>query len=129
MTSGRGMSGAVHTNASILTINARSSTIKFALFQVGQPLARVSSGKIERIGLGDGVMTVTDHSNGRAERVTVQCPDHAVLVNTALNLLKAGGQRCIAKAAKRAERVGAVPSSANRAQPPTGPPAHSCLRL
>jgi acetate kinase len=54
MTSARGMSSAVHTNASILTVNAGSSTIKFALFQVGQPLARVLSGKIERIGLGMG---------------------------------------------------------------------------
>ncbi|HEV8243937.1 MAG TPA: acetate/propionate family kinase [Nitrospirales bacterium] len=88
MTSASGMSSAVHTNASIFTVNAGSSTIKFALFQVGQPLARVSSGKIERIGLGDGVMTVTDHSSGRTERLTVQCPDHAACVEPLVGLLE-----------------------------------------
>jgi acetate kinase len=38
-------------NQSILTINGGSSSIKFALYQVGEPLKRGLSGKVDRIGL------------------------------------------------------------------------------
>src|SRR5271154_6277637 len=37
--------------SSILTINGGSSSIKFALYQVGEPLKRMLYGKIDRIGL------------------------------------------------------------------------------
>jgi acetate kinase len=39
------------TAASILTINGGSSSIKFALFQVGKPLKRGLYGNLNRIGL------------------------------------------------------------------------------
>jgi acetate kinase len=39
---------------SILTINAGSSSIKFALFEQGAALRRLDKGSIERIGLADG---------------------------------------------------------------------------
>jgi acetate kinase len=38
----------------ILTINAGSSSIKFALFEAGAALRRIDKGSIERIGLSDG---------------------------------------------------------------------------
>jgi len=38
-------------NACILTVNGGSSSIKFALFETHEPLQRVLSGSIERIGL------------------------------------------------------------------------------
>ena len=37
----------------ILTINSGSSSIKFALYQIGEPLVRMLHGKIDRIGLPD----------------------------------------------------------------------------
>jgi len=39
---------------SLLTINAGSSSIKFALFEAGAALRRLDKGSIERIGLADG---------------------------------------------------------------------------
>ena len=41
------------THANILTINGGSSSIKFALYQVGEPLKRGLYGKVDRIGLSD----------------------------------------------------------------------------
>ena len=38
----------------ILTINGGSSSIKFALFEVGVPLRRILGGELERIGLPGG---------------------------------------------------------------------------
>jgi len=35
----------------ILTVNGGSSSIKFALFEAGDPLRRILGGEIERIGL------------------------------------------------------------------------------
>ena len=42
----------------ILTINGGSSSIKFALFEAGDPLKRVLSGGIERIGLPNAAFHV-----------------------------------------------------------------------
>ena len=42
----------------ILTINGGSSSIKFALFEAGDPLKRILSGGIERIGLPDATFHV-----------------------------------------------------------------------
>jgi acetate kinase len=44
----------------ILTINGGSSSIKFALYQVGEPLKRNLSGKIDRIGLSGTNLTFHD---------------------------------------------------------------------
>lgn len=45
---------------SVLTINGGSSSIKFALYQVGEPLKRGLHGKVDRIGLGGTNLTFTD---------------------------------------------------------------------
>jgi len=44
--------------ASILTINGGSSSIKFALFEVGDSLQRILEGGIERIGLPEATFVV-----------------------------------------------------------------------
>ena len=49
----------------VLTINGGSSSIKFALFEPGEPPGRVLSGQIERVGLPDA--TYTSH-------VSPECP-------------------------------------------------------
>ncbi len=47
-------------NPRILTINGGSSSIKFALFDVGETLQRVIEGGIEKIGLPDAFLKVKD---------------------------------------------------------------------
>ena len=47
----------------ILTINGGSSSIKFALFEAGDSLARILEGAIERIGLPDGVVKIVGVSD------------------------------------------------------------------
>jgi acetate kinase len=44
----------------ILTINGGSSSIKFALFEAGEPPRPVRTGQIERIGQQKASFTVTD---------------------------------------------------------------------
>ena len=44
----------------LLTVNAGSSSVKWALFRTATPPIRTESGHIERIGLPDGIVTVTD---------------------------------------------------------------------
>ena len=46
-------------NAHLLTINGGSSSIKFALYQVGKPLKRGLYGKVDRIGLSGTNLTFT----------------------------------------------------------------------
>ena len=45
-------------NRCVLTINGGSSSIKFALFEAGNPLRRVLEGSIERIGLPEAILRV-----------------------------------------------------------------------
>ena len=47
-------------NPRILTINGGSSSIKFALYQVGEPLKRGLYGKVDRIGLSGTNLTFHD---------------------------------------------------------------------
>ena len=72
----------------VLTINAGSSSIKFALFRVGRPPARVLSGKIERIGLPDSRVTVTDAASGQTEHRTIEASDHAACVGPLMDWLE-----------------------------------------
>jgi acetate kinase len=80
--------GAVRSNSFILTINGGSSSIKVALFHVGQTLRRVLSGKIERIGLSDSVFTLTDIERGQTERQSLQAADHAACVGPLVDRLE-----------------------------------------
>jgi acetate kinase len=60
----------------LLTINAGSSSIKFALFRVGSPLYRTWSGQIERIRLANAMMIETDVVHKKTERRAIVAPDH-----------------------------------------------------
>jgi acetate kinase len=61
----------------ILTINAGSSSIKFALFDAGSALQRIVKGSSERIGLSESKMTVQPSGSSDAESRPVSAPDHA----------------------------------------------------
>lgn len=82
------MSTASLAPAGILTINAGSSSLKFALFRAGQSLVRALSGHVERIGLPDTALTVTDVATQQTERCVLQAPDHAACMQPVMALLE-----------------------------------------
>jgi acetate kinase len=61
---------------SVLTINGGSSSIKFALYQIGGPLKRVLSGKIDRIGLGGTNLTFNGPAKNQPESRSLALSDH-----------------------------------------------------
>jgi acetate kinase len=68
----------------ILTINGGSSSIKFALFEVGDSLRRVMGGELEQIGLPKAELRVRGLNEAEKFSRPVTAPDHAaasVLMN------------------------------------------------
>ena len=63
-------------NPRILTINGGSSSIKFALFEAGDPMRRILEGNLERIGLPEASFRVkgTDQADNFVR--PVWAPDH-----------------------------------------------------
>ncbi len=86
------MPEASHEPTAVLTINAGSSSVKWALFRVGVSPFRVAAGRIERIGLPDGLVTVTDVATGQQERRIAQMPNHAASVPLLIDQLAQSGQ-------------------------------------
>ncbi|MDZ4199247.1 MAG: acetate/propionate family kinase [Kiritimatiellia bacterium] len=60
----------------ILTINGGSSSIKFALFEAGEPPRRIFDGSIDRIGLPDAVWRVKGADVADNVSRSVSAPDH-----------------------------------------------------
>ncbi|HUH96676.1 MAG TPA: acetate/propionate family kinase [Anaerolineales bacterium] len=75
-------------NPRILTINGGSSSIKFALFEVGGALQRILDGSIERIGLPEA--TFEARSLNGADRFSrrVKAPDHTAAVNILMDWIE-----------------------------------------
>ncbi len=68
-------------NPRILTINGGSSSIKFALFEASDSLARILDGGIERIGLPDATLQVKGPKQADNLARPVTAPDHTVAVD------------------------------------------------
>jgi acetate kinase len=86
----------------ILTINGGSSSIKFALFEAGEPQQRRLVGAIERIGLADAVMRVTGLNPADSFSRPVAAPDHATAVATLMDWIEAQlGQASLAAVGHR----------------------------
>lgn len=64
-------------NPRILTINGGSSSIKFALFEIGESLRRILTGGIERIGLPEACLRVKGVNPADNLSRSVTPPDHA----------------------------------------------------
>ena len=62
--------------ASVLTINGGSSSIKFAVFERGEPPARKLAGKIERIGLADASLVIDRCDGSQPERQAIDAANH-----------------------------------------------------
>jgi len=85
------MSPSLLSNAGILTINAGSSSIKFAFFRGGQSLLRTVSGQMGRIGLPGTELTVTDVASQHAERTPIHASDHAGCLDPLMEALEKKG--------------------------------------
>jgi len=61
----------------ILTLNAGSSTLRFALFEASEPLRATLRGKIERIGAAGTRLSVSGSDVATAVDRSIDAPDHA----------------------------------------------------
>ncbi len=71
----------------ILTINGGSSSIKFALFELGEPPRRVLEGRIERVGL-PGTTFTTEGADRQKTSETIHAPNHTTAVNVLMDWLE-----------------------------------------
>ena len=75
-------------NPRILTINGGSSSIKFALFEVGDVLRRILEGGIERIGLADATFRVQGVNQSDNFSRSVKAPDHTAAVDALMDWIE-----------------------------------------
>src|SRR5208282_6558094 len=75
-------------NAHILTINGGSSSIKFALYQIGEPLKRGLEGKVDRIGLSGTNLTFHDPTKKQPESRKLAAADHKSAANSLIDWLE-----------------------------------------
>ena len=73
---------------SLLTINGGSSSIRFALFDVGEPLRRLLDGKVDRIGLTGTNLTFKDAAGQSQNSHTIDASDRHSAVDFLLDWLE-----------------------------------------
>lgn len=72
---------------SLLTINGGSSSIRFALYEKGEPLRRLLDGKVDRVGLSGTKLTFKD-STGPQDSRAIDTGDHRSAVAFLLDWLE-----------------------------------------
>ncbi|MGC1575552.1 MAG: acetate/propionate family kinase [Beijerinckiaceae bacterium] len=72
----------------ILTINGGSSSIKFAMFEVGDTRQRILEGELERIGLPEATLRVKASSQADSFSRLVTAPDHTVAVGALMDWIE-----------------------------------------
>ena len=75
------------TEARILTINGGSSSIKFAVYQVSEPLERGIYGRVDRIGLSRTNLTFTDPDGSPQTGLSLTTADHKSAVDFLIDWL------------------------------------------
>jgi acetate kinase len=73
---------------SILTINGGSSSIKFALYPIGVPLAHTLVGKIDRIGLSGTNLTFSEPTQAQQASLKLEAADHHSAANFLIDWLE-----------------------------------------
>ena len=63
-------------NPCILTINGGSSSIKFAVYQAGEPLKRGLHGTVDRIGMSGTNLTFHDPAGNQQDSRSLDASDH-----------------------------------------------------
>jgi acetate kinase len=75
-------------DSNILTINGGSSSIKFALYQIGEPLKRKLCGKIDRIGLSGTNLTFNEPTKIQPKSFKLAAADHKSAANALIDWLE-----------------------------------------
>ena len=75
-------------NTSVLTINGGSSSIKFALYRIGNPLERILNGKIDRIGLHGTTLTFNGLTRNEQSCRSIESSDHRSAANFLIDWLE-----------------------------------------
>jgi acetate kinase len=75
-------------STSILTINGGSSSIKFALYQIGEALERKLVGKVDRIGLSGTNLTFNDLSQAEPGSRNIEAANHGSAANFLIDWLE-----------------------------------------
>ncbi len=75
----------------LLAINAGSSSIRFALYELTEPLRRRMLGKIERIGLAGTTLTVDDPNVAEALSLAIDARDHSAAAGALIEWLDDAG--------------------------------------
>jgi acetate kinase len=88
---------------SILAINGGSSSIKFALYQAGEPLKRTLYGKVDRIGLSGTNLTFQDPDGKPQPSLSLAAADHRSAANYLIDWLEA--QKVLASVKGAGHRV------------------------
>jgi acetate kinase len=78
--------------ARILTINAGSSSIKFAVFEVDEPLRRIFDGRLERIGLPNALFSIKGSAAMEDVSRVVSAPNPAAAVQLLMDWLEEATQ-------------------------------------
>jgi acetate kinase len=73
----------------VLTINAGSSSIRFAVFEASRPPKRLVQGKIERIGGDDASLTVDRGAGSAPMQIKANVKEHGAAVDFLLDWLEA----------------------------------------
>jgi acetate kinase len=76
------------SNSRILTINGGSSSIKFALYQLGEPLKQGLCGKVDRIGLSGTNLTFHDPASNQQNIRSLAADDHKSAANFLIDWLE-----------------------------------------
>lgn len=71
----------------ILTLNGGSSSIKFALYETGSPMQQGLSGKIDRIGLSETILSFNDSLRNHQGSHAIDVSDYSSAVNFLLDWL------------------------------------------
>ena len=75
-------------HANVLTVNSGSSSIKFALYKIGEPLKRILYGTIDRIGLSGTNLKCCDTVGKQLYSHVIEANDHSGAVNILLDWLE-----------------------------------------
>jgi len=75
--------------SNILTLNGGSSSIKFALYQAGEPLQRGLFGKLDRIGLAGTTLTFADPATNQHDSRSLAASDHKSAATVLIEWLEA----------------------------------------
>ncbi len=102
----------------ILTINGGSSSIKFAVFEAGDPLRQILGGGIERIGRPDAILRAKGVNQADDVSRSVTAPDHTEAVGALMDWIEErSGREALAAAGHRVVHGGPKYSEPQRITP------------